>query len=447
MAEQLTGQTSARASALGRCVCIPADVFAHKYWANEPLHSAAGTLPRDFADLFSPAAADELLTDRALRTPFIRMAKEGSVLAADCFTASGGFGAHIADQVDPAMVLREFAAGATIVLQGLHRTWPALQTFTRDLIAELGHPAQVNAYITPESNRGFDAHYDVHDVFVLQVGGEKHWRIQAPVRTHPRADEPWSQYRSAVQARAREEPVLDVVLGPGDALYLPRGWLHSAVARAGTSIHLTVGVASYTGADVIQELVAAVRGADGLRAPLPIMGTAAPGDGADGDGSGDVTAAVQDVTTAFLAALGGSPGVAPERIAAALGGKLRRQVRPEPVAPLATVEAVASLSGQQVVRLRDGLDTRVTVAAKGVHLKTPGQGLGLPLPCEAAIRALAAGEPHRAGALPGLDEPDSLVVSRRLLRSGFLVTDPVARADEADPDAPDDQAGRDGHRG
>ena len=414
----MTSQTSARASALGRCVCVPADVFARKYWADQPLHSAAGTLPRDFGDLFSPAAADELLTDRALRTPFIRMAKEGSVLAADCFTASGGFGAHVADQVDPAKVLREFAAGATIVLQGLHRTWPALQGFTRDLVAELGHPAQVNAYITPESNRGFDPHYDVHDVFVLQVSGEKHWRVHAPVRTHPRADEPWSQYRAAVEARARQEPVLDVVLRPGDALYLPRGWLHSAVARAGTSIHLTVGVASYTGADVVDELVAAVRGADGLRAPLPIMGTAAP-DEASGH---EVTAAVQDVTAALLDALRTAPGVTPERIAAALGRKLRRQVRPEPVAPLATMEAAAGLSGQQVVRLRDGLDTQVTVDAAGVHLKSPDQGLRLPLECEDAIRALAAREPHRAGALPGLDEAGSLVVSRRLLRSGFLVT-------------------------
>ncbi|HEY2523232.1 MAG TPA: cupin domain-containing protein [Streptosporangiaceae bacterium] len=414
----MTSQTSARASALGRCVCVPADVFARKYWATGPLHSAAGTLPRDFGDLFSPAAADELLTDRALRTPFIRMAKEGSVLAAGCFTASGGFGAHVADQVDPAKVLREFAAGATIVLQGLHRTWPALQVFTRDLVAELGYPAQVNAYITPESNRGFDPHYDVHDVFVLQVSGEKHWRVHAPVRIHPRADEPWSQYRAAVEAGARQEPVLDVVLRPGDALYLPRGWLHSAVARAGTSIHLTVGVASYTGADVVDELVAAVRGADGLRAPLPVMGTAAPGE----TSGHEVTAAVQDVTAALLDALRTSPGVAPEQIAAALERKLRRQVRPEPVAPLATIEAAAALSGQQVVRLRDGLDTQVTVDAAGVHLKSPDQGLRLPLECEDAIRALAAREPHRAGALPGLDEAGSLVVSRRLLRSGFLVT-------------------------
>jgi hypothetical protein len=41
-----------------------------------------------------------------------------------------------------------------------------------------------------------------------------------------------------------------------------------------------------------------------------------------------------------------------------------------------------------------------------------------------AVRALTSGERVWAGALPGLDESDSLVVTRRLLRSGLLVTEP-----------------------
>ena len=260
-------ETHARVSALERCVSVRPAVFGREYWAAQPLHSPAESLPGDFSDLFSPAAADELLTDRALRTPFIRMAKEGAVLPPERYTAPGGFGAQVADQVDSAMVLREFADGATIVLQGLHRTWPAIQAFTRRLVEELGHPAQVNAYITPESSRGFDPHYDVHDVFVLQVDGEKHWRVHAPVLAHPRADEPWSLHRDAVAARAAEEPVLDVVMRPGDVLYLPRGWLHSATALQGTTIHLTVGVAAFTGADVVSELVASVSGSAALRVP------------------------------------------------------------------------------------------------------------------------------------------------------------------------------------
>jgi len=111
----------------------------------------------------------------------------------------------------------------------------------------------------------------------------------------------------------------------------------------------------------------------------------------------------------------------PSRTAEALRRKRRQRVRPEPVAPLATIDTASELAGDVVVRLRDGLDARVTADGDGVHLATPGKGLRLPLTCEAAIRALAHRERFRAAALPGLDEADSLVVTRRLLRSGLLV--------------------------
>ena len=409
--------TSNAAGALARCVSVPAAAFARDYWGVQPLYSPAGTLPAGFSDLFTPEAADELLADRALRTPFIRLAKSGDVLPPQRFTSSGGFGAQVADQVDPALVLREFADGATIVLQGLHRTWPALRDFTRALVTELGHPAQVNAYITPESAQGFDPHYDVHDVFVLQVSGDKHWRVHAPVLEHPRADEPWDGRRTAVEERARDEPVLDLLLRPGDALYLPSGWLHSAVARAGTSIHLTIGVAALTGADVVRELTAAITRDPALRAPLPVGGTAAAPEA--------LPAAVRAMTAAFVrAAADAAAGDGPARTTAAVRRSVQRMTRPEPVAPLATVAAAASLSPKAEVRLRAGLAAEVTDSAGGVHLTVAGQGLRFPAACAAAVRAVAAGQRLPAGALPGLDEADSLVVTRRLLRSGMLVTDP-----------------------
>ncbi len=142
------------------------------------------------------------------------MAKDGEVLAASRYTGSGGYGAEVTDQVDSARVLAEFAAGSTIVLQGLHRTWAPLAAFTRTLVAELGHPAQVNAYITPASSRGFDPHYDVHDVFVLQISGEKRWVIHEPAHELPFADEPWSQHGIAVAERAETVPAIDTVLSP-----------------------------------------------------------------------------------------------------------------------------------------------------------------------------------------------------------------------------------------
>src|SRR6185503_13388978 len=172
---------------------------------------------------------DDLLSRRGLRTPFIRMAKAGQVLDSSSFTAPGGVGAEIGDQV------RDDKVAA------LYRTWPPVIDFCTRLAAELGHPVQANSYVTPPSSRGFSAHYDVHDVFVLQLAGRKHWTIHAPVLDDPLRDQPWGQRSAAVAAAAEQEPVIDTVLEPGDALYLPRGWLHAATALGEVSAHLTVG--------------------------------------------------------------------------------------------------------------------------------------------------------------------------------------------------------------
>ena len=174
------------------------------------------------------------------------MAKDGTTLANRDFTSGGGAGAGIADQVDDSKLTALFADGATLVLQALHRTWPPLIDFTQQLAAELGHPVQVNAYVTPPQSRGFDDHYDVHDVFVLQISGRKHWRIHEPVHPVPLRDQPWTDRREAVAEAADTPPIIDAVLEPGDCLYLPRGYLHAATALGGVSTHLTFGVHTWT---------------------------------------------------------------------------------------------------------------------------------------------------------------------------------------------------------
>ena len=223
---------------LERCVARGRDEFAADYWGHQPLLSPAARLPRDFSDLLTPAMVDEIIAERGLRTPFIRMAREGTLVDRACFTRTGGFGALMPDQVDPDGVLTEFAAGATIVLQGLHRFWPPIIDFVRGMTSDVGHPVQTNAYITPPANRGFDPHYDVHDVLVLQVSGTKRWRVHEPVHHHPLADQPWTDHREAIAERAKDEPVIDTVLEPGDCLYLPRGWIHSAEAQGLSLIHI-----------------------------------------------------------------------------------------------------------------------------------------------------------------------------------------------------------------
>lgn len=249
---------SGAASALSRLVGMPAAHFASDVWSRAPLFTRASELPRDFSDLFSEAAVDELVAHRGLRTPFARMAKDGSTLPDRRFTLGGGVGAGIGDQLSEDRVLHEFASGATLVLQALHRTWSPIQEFATEVAADLGHPVQVNAYVTPPQSQGFADHYDVHDVFVLQIAGEKQWRIHPPVLEAPLRDQPWEQHRAAVEQAATAEPLLEATLRPGDCLYLPRGYLHAATALGATSIHLTFGVHTWTRRHLVDALLARV---------------------------------------------------------------------------------------------------------------------------------------------------------------------------------------------
>lgn len=399
-------------TALARCVARTADVFATEHWGRAPLLSRAAELPGRFDDLLSTAAVDELVSERGLRTPFLRMAKEGSVLPAGRFTRGGGAGATIADQAADDKILAAMGDGATLVLQALHRTWPPLVDFASTLAAELGHPAQVNAYITPPQNQGFAAHYDVHDVFVLQVSGRKRWTIHAPVVDSPLDNQPWDKRRSAVEAAAQGEPLIDTVLEPGDALYLPRGTIHSAVAQGETSIHLTVGVHPLTRYHLVQHLLAAVQDDAELRASLP-MGV----DLGDPDVLGPELAAT-------LAALHLALDAQPVPAAAEyLETSLMQRTRPEAIGPLAQLAAAETVGTETEVRLRAGLRVRVrpTEDGTGIALVLLDRTVTVPADTADAVKTVLAGGVFTPVQLAGLDEAGALTFVRRLLREGVLV--------------------------
>ena len=376
-----------------------------------------------FDDLLDLAAVDELLSRRGLRTPFLRIAKDGAVVDAKRFTTSGGAGAEVADQVSSDAVLRLFADGSTVVLQGLHRLWPPLIEFADQLAADLGHPTQVNAYVTPPSSRGFSPHYDVHDVFVLQVAGEKHWRIHEPVLTDPLRTQPWNDRAAAVAAAAEREPVIDAVLRPGDALYLPRGYLHSATALGEISAHLTIGVHSVTrwaAAESALDLVRVLATEDPeLRRSLPL-----------GVDLADPAAVADDVATVVTALKGWLDRVDPAEVADRLRARTWSQVRPEPVAPLAQATAAAALSPDTVLRLRHRLRCQLREAADGrVTLVAGRRSLELPTDTRPAVAGLLAAGELKVADLPGLDAADQLTLARRLVTES-IATVPGASAED-----------------
>jgi hypothetical protein len=269
---------------------------------------------------------------------------------------------------------------------------------------------QINAYVTPPQNRGFAAHYDVHDVFVLQVAGRKKWTIHAPVVPDPLDHQPWEQHRAAVSARAAEPPLLETVLEPGDALYLPRGTIHAAQARGETSIHITVGVHPITRYHLAERLLAAMQDDAKLRMSLPA--------GVDLADPGVLVEHLRE-TVALLAER--LPEVPVTRIADAVGTELMRRTRPEPVGPLAQLAAAAGLDSTTRVRLRAGTRLRVEQAAEQLRIVLLDRTVSLPAPNAAAVKVALSGESFTLAELPGLEPAEQLALVRRLLREGLLV--------------------------
>jgi hypothetical protein len=399
--------------ALRRCTHLEPDDFADRVWGHDASLSTREQLPRGFSDLLDLDAVDHLVARQGLRTPFLRVAKNGQTYPTSRFTRGGGVGATINDQVDDAALTRLFADGATIVLQGLHRTHAPIVDFAQALAADLGHPVQVNAYVTPPQAQGFGDHYDVHDVFVLQIAGEKRWFIREPVLRHPTRDQPWTDRRAAVQQAAEREPLIDVVLRPGDALYLPAGYLHAAQALGETSAHLTVGVHTWTRGHLLAELLTQLQTVESLREPLPL--------GVDVTDPASIALEFAETVDALRAAL---LEVDPDLILARLATAAGSAARAEPVGPMAQARAVGGLDLWSQLRWRRHLKARLQAAGNELVVRTAEGDVRVSAAAEPALRRLLAGETltvAELGADGVLDDTSRLELAGLLLRHAVVV--------------------------
>lgn len=98
--------------------------------------------------------------------------------------------------------------------------------------------ASANAYLSFGREPATDIHWDRHDIFAVQLFGEKRWQIYEPTFALPLN----SQVSAEKKAQAPQAPMLDIILKAGDVLYLPRGWWHKVEPVDNRpTFHLAVG--------------------------------------------------------------------------------------------------------------------------------------------------------------------------------------------------------------
>lgn len=358
-----------------------AQTFLSKVWASRVhLHR---TDPADLVGLLSLADADHLLTSTAIRTPSVRMAKDGSVLPESAYTRSATLaGKPLSGLVDARKALALFDDGATVVFQGLHRYWQPLTDLVAELELELGHPCQANAYLTPPGSQGFAVHSDSHDVFVFQTAGSKLWEVHG------------------------DDGPEDVLLEPGLSMYLPTGTPHAARAQETVSLHVTLGINQLTWRGLVERTIADVL-------------AAVPDD--------HLPAGYLDDPAALGAALAGRLGDLAEEVrrvdaTAAVEAEVRRFLTTRPPrlsGGLHDVLGRAEIDASTALRRRPGHPCVLLDRGDQLEVLLGDRSLTVPARVRQALEEVRARGSFTPGDLP-LDPQSNVVLCRRLVREGLL---------------------------
>jgi ribosomal protein L16 Arg81 hydroxylase len=383
---------------------IETSTFFREYWEQCPLvierHDS-----RYYADLFSMSDVDYILSSADLRYPTVRMVRQGSGVPLQEYTVDIPWGGDVlAATADVDRIRMHYEAGATLILQALHRFWRPLAWFCRNLEETLGCPTQTNVYITPKSSQGFAPHYDTHDVFVLQVHGTKHWLLYgSPI---PLPDKTLPYKGSEIEPG---EPSHEFDLKAGGLIYIPRGYVHEAVTSESESVHITLGIHSYTWIDVFSEAVAACREDPGFRRSVPI-GFAQCRDAKD-----SMQRQFAELLSAFCS------GSDLEALVRKISDRFVSSRRPLLDRPISGIGDSESIDLNTKVRRADGVIYRVSLDGDSITLLYEGKEIRLPRYVEPALTSILASKGVEVGSMSAdLDDQGKLVLARRLVKEGFL---------------------------
>lgn len=170
---------------------------------------------------------------------------------------------------DPGKMAELLQRGVSVLLNEMGGVSPSVAATMDDALKALNAHGNANLYYSQKARRAFNTHCDRHEVFALQISGEKTWRIYKG-RSNTPIEHP--QFRNVPPAEIeRMKGPLDkeVIMTPGDVLYLPRGQYHDALATSSDSLHISFSCLTSVGLNLMQDLVQRLVNDPAFREDLP----------------------------------------------------------------------------------------------------------------------------------------------------------------------------------
>jgi hypothetical protein len=242
----------------------PVEDFLNSSWGRSFKHVRGR--PGRFSQLLPWDRLNEILGRHRLDFPRLRLTQNGQSLPSNKYLrhVQAGRQKISIPRLLPAELTKQLRRGATLVLDAVDELYAPLEELAQTLELAFREHVQINAYAGWRTSRGFDLHWDDHDVFILQVAGRKRWSIYGMTRPFPLVRDVERAKKPAGSPALWEETLCD-----GDLLYIPRGWWHVALPLNEPTLHLTVGIHNRTGIDLLRWMGERLRASEHLRMDLP----------------------------------------------------------------------------------------------------------------------------------------------------------------------------------
>ena len=158
--------------------------FFTEFWGKKFLHLSGDA--QKFSGLFPWQTLNNILEQHRLDFPRLRLAKDGKGLGADaCIRYQPTRRGPQIPRLRQQELLEQLRLGATLIIDGIEEIYPPIRVLAENLERSFHEYIQVNMYAGWGHTKGFDIHWDDHDVVVMQVFGQKDWKIYGETRKHP----------------------------------------------------------------------------------------------------------------------------------------------------------------------------------------------------------------------------------------------------------------------